>query len=112
MDNIRKLKTPKKIRSSFFSPFGEYLIGVTNEELYKNDATGRFLKWEKRHYSNHLKINLIECEMVEEFKPFESIFTPEDMRCLALVAHNHLKPAMKAFIEERRELLKKFRLTG
>ena len=54
----------------------------------------------------------IECEMVEEFKPFESIFTPEDMRCLALVAHNHLKPAMKAFVEERRELLKKFRLTG
>ena len=50
--------------------------------------------------------------MVEEFKPFESIFTPEDMRCLALVAHNHLKPAMKAFVEERRELLKKFRLTG
>ena len=26
--------------------------------------------------------------------PFESKFEPEDMRQLALVAHNHMKPAM------------------
>lgn len=30
--------------------------------------------------------------------PFESKFAPSDMRQLALVAHNHMKPAMKEFI--------------
>ena len=46
------------------------------------------------------------------FESFQSAFTPNEMRCLALVAHNHMKPAMKAFVQDRRELLKKFRLTG
>mmetsp|Transcript_5772 Transcript_5772/g.8175 ORF Transcript_5772/g.8175 Transcript_5772/m.8175 type:complete len:294 (+) Transcript_5772:136-1017(+) len=44
--------------------------------------------------------------------PFECELEPDDMRCLALVAHNHMKPAMKAFIETHSEILKKFRLTG
>lgn len=44
--------------------------------------------------------------------PFESKFEPEDMRQLALVAHNHMKPAMKQFIETYSETLKKFRITG
>lgn len=43
---------------------------------------------------------------------FESRFQPEDMRCLALVAHNHMKPAMKEFVLTHKEILKKFRLTG
>ncbi|KAL7459527.1 hypothetical protein ACHAWC_011247 [Mediolabrus comicus] len=34
------------------------------------------------------------------------------MRQLALVAHNHMKPAMKQFIETYSEILKKFRVTG
>ena len=46
------------------------------------------------------------------FESFQSAFTPNEMRCLALVAHNHMKPAMKAFVQDRRELLKKYRLTG
>lgn len=33
-------------------------------------------------------------------------------RCLALIAHNHMKPAMKAFVQEHKEVLKHFRLTG
>ena len=45
-------------------------------------------------------------------KPFESAFKPEEMRCLALIAHNHMKPAMQAFVKQRQELLKKFHLTG
>ena len=45
-------------------------------------------------------------------EPFESKINPEDMRCLALVAHNHMKPAMKDFIQSHSEILKKFRLTG
>ena len=43
---------------------------------------------------------------------FESAFAPSDMRCLALVAHNHMKPAMKAFVVANKNLLKHFRLTG
>ncbi len=44
--------------------------------------------------------------------PFQSKFAPTDMRQLALVAHNHMKPAMKQFIETYSEILKKFRITG
>jgi len=44
--------------------------------------------------------------------PFTSKFAPSDMRQLALVAHNHMKPAMKQFIETYSEVLKKFRITG
>ena len=43
---------------------------------------------------------------------FESYFEPDEMRCLALVAHNHMKPAMKEFVLTHKEVLKKFRLTG
>eukprot|EP00985_Skeletonema_marinoi_P031256 scaffold37305_cov146-Skeletonema_marinoi.AAC.1 len=44
--------------------------------------------------------------------PFTSTFAPNEMRQLALVAHNHMKPAMKQFIETYSEILKKFRITG
>lgn len=43
---------------------------------------------------------------------FESMFQPDEMRCLALVAHNHMKPAMRDFIESHPNLLKKYRITG
>jgi methylglyoxal synthase len=43
---------------------------------------------------------------------FESKFAHEEMRCLALVAHNHMKPAMKEFVIHNLNLFKKFRLTG
>jgi len=43
---------------------------------------------------------------------FESKFAPDEMRCLALVAHNHMKPAMKEFVSTHKEVLRKFRLTG
>jgi len=45
-------------------------------------------------------------------EPFESKFLPSDMRQLALVAHNHMKPAMKDFIETYSEILQNFRITG
>uniref|UniRef100_A0A7R9VS37 MGS-like domain-containing protein n=1 Tax=Pseudictyota dubia TaxID=2749911 RepID=A0A7R9VS37_9STRA len=44
--------------------------------------------------------------------PFESKFRPDEMRCLALLAHNNMKPAMKNFVLSHREVLRKFRLTG
>lgn len=43
---------------------------------------------------------------------FLSAYKPHEMRCLALVAHNHMKPAMFDFIMANKNLLKKFRLTG
>ena len=45
-------------------------------------------------------------------QPFESKFHPSEMRQLALVAHNHMKPAMKQFIETHSEILKKFRVSS
>ena len=43
---------------------------------------------------------------------FQSKFKPEEMRCLALVAHNHMKPAIKTFVLANKNLLCKFKLTG
>jgi len=43
---------------------------------------------------------------------FQSKFKPDEMRCLALVAHNHMKPAIKSFVLANKNLLCKFKLTG
>ena len=43
---------------------------------------------------------------------FVGVYKPREMRCLALLAHNHMKPAMAEFIMANKNLLKKFRLTG
>ena len=44
--------------------------------------------------------------------PFHSKFRPQDMRLLALVAHNNMKTSMKEFVIANQNVLKKFRLTG
>lgn len=43
---------------------------------------------------------------------FKSPYSPTQMRCLALVSHNGMKPTMKDFVMQNANLLKKFRLTG
>jgi len=43
---------------------------------------------------------------------FDSMFSPNDMRLLALVSHNNMKNAMKQFVLANMNALKKFRLTG
>ena len=43
---------------------------------------------------------------------FQSAFSPNDMRCLALVSHNGMKATMKEFVLQHKNILKKFRLTG
>jgi len=48
----------------------------------------------------------------EVVMPFHSKIAPGDMRQLALIAHNNMKPAMKKFINTYSEILKKFRITG
>lgn len=51
-------------------------------------------------------------ESVVDDRTLQSKFLPHDMRCLALVSHNNMKVAMKSFIFENKQILKKFRLTG
>jgi len=41
-----------------------------------------------------------------------SHFAPEEMRCLSLVAHNHMKPVMKTFVSANKNLLRKFKHIG
>ena len=55
--------------------------------------------------------NTFDCPTTPDID-FEGRFDPEEMRCLALVAHNHMKPAMKRFVVDNKNVLKKFRLTG
>lgn len=43
---------------------------------------------------------------------FEAAFSPNEMRCLALVSHNEMKETMKDFVIQHKRILKKFRLTG
>jgi len=57
---------------------------------------------------------LEEEEVVTSVKDIEFYckFMPEEMRSLALIAHNHMIPEMKNFIENNKNLLRKFSLTG
>ncbi|KAL7524272.1 hypothetical protein ACHAXR_000502 [Thalassiosira sp. AJA248-18] len=43
---------------------------------------------------------------------FNSVYGPNQMRCLALVSHNGMKPTMMKFVRANKNVLKKFRLTG
>ena len=86
-------------QSKLYTDHEQYLLGITNDQLYGHDI----------EVSESLEATL---SVNDAFEPFQSHFEPKEMRCLALIAHNHMKPAMKAFVEHRKELLKKFRLTG
>ena len=89
----------KQQRSKSYNHHEEYLLGITSERLLG-------VKFEKAcTLDAHFVVD-------QTFEALQSAFKPEEMRCLALIAHNHMKPAMKAFVEHRKELLKKFRLTG
>jgi len=74
------------------SCLSEGLLGLTNDALYG----------EEEEYE----------EAEDEDGDFESFYVPEDMRCLALIAHNNMKGAMKQFVNAHKNLLSKFRLTG
>ena len=98
-------------RTRVLSRTQEYLLGVTNKQLFSDDVE---LEEDVENGTDEGNLEDAEEEMDESnvFKPFESCFLPLEMRYLALVAHNHMKPAMKAFIDQRKELLKKFPLVG
>lgn len=57
-------------------------------------------------------IEAVSSKTNEVVMPFHSKIAPSDMRQLALIAHNNMKPAMKEFINTYSEVLKKFRITG
>jgi methylglyoxal synthase len=57
-------------------------------------------------------IEAVSSKTNEVVMPFHSKIAPGDMRQLALIAHNNMKPAMKEFIKTYSEILKKFRITG
>ena len=82
------------------------MLGITNEKLHGGDIKN-FPTFQQR-----TKLSESYSSIHDAFETFESSFKPKEMRCLALIAHNHMKPAMKAFVNQRKELLKKFRLTG
>jgi len=50
--------------------------------------------------------------MKDDNYEFESKFSSVQMRCLALVSHNHMKESMQQFVIAHKNTLKKFRLTG
>jgi len=85
-----------------FDSDDEYPVEETKMSSLKMSAVNMILEEEE-----------LEGDQEDTFDAsFESAFPPSEMRCLALVAHNHMKPAMKAFVLANKNLLKHFRLTG
>jgi len=76
------------------------------------DIEAKIMKGEETKFNinDEYKDDMREYEMTD--LQFSSQFGPDEMRCLALVAHNHMKPAMKSFVVDNKNVLKKFRLTG
>jgi len=51
-------------------------------------------------------------DSIEVDPGFESVFSPVQMRCIALVSHNNMKATMKSFVIANKNVLTNFRLTG
>lgn len=114
---------PVRFRNQFYGYIARNEIEKKQTELRRKMEQ---LNQELRDLENHAKMvegGIVELDpdddLEDDMEPevmtdhdFESVFEPEEMRCLALVAHNHMKPAMRTFVEENKNILKKFRLTG
>jgi len=90
------------------------LLGVSGQviqEDFTDEEIGSFLN-ESMPGEESDEEKEIELSIYNTLDPFESVYKPEEMRCLALIAHNHMKPALKEFVETYHVLLRKFRLTG
>lgn len=96
--------------------------GRTKRSMYHRSLLGIHAIGEDVNWDDEKKDTFSMKDMIEEIEEdedvdnldpvFESVYKPSQMRCLALVAHNHMKPAMKQFVLSNKNLLKKFRLTG
>jgi len=114
---------PVRFKTQFYGFIARNDIEKKQTELRRQMET---LSQELRELENHAKMvedGVVELDddddLEDDMEPnvmsdndFESCFEPEEMRCLALVAHNHMKPAMRLFVEGNKNILKKFRLTG
>lgn len=78
------------------------LLGFTSDDL--NDLVGKD--------DDDLSYNSTGAEEDDLDADFKSCYTPDEMRCMALVAHNHMKAPMKMFVLANKNLLRKFKLTG
>ena len=56
--------------------------------------------------------NMDEVTTAPKDKDFFIKFVAEEMRCLALIAHAHMKPELEKFVKNNKNILRKFRLTG
>ena len=102
-----------------YSSFAQQLMGGSNDEknlferlpavIMRNDVSSTSTA---SVTSISTQNNMDSSVHVSYDEDFESLFDPRQMRCLALIAHNHMKPSMLNFILANRNLLKKFRLTG
>lgn len=83
-------------------------LDVTSRSSYSLSCSSSEKKWNETSYPM-----LVETEKsVLDHEKIPSKFKPNEMRCLALVAHNNMKAAMKEFVIKNKHLLKHFRLTG
>jgi methylglyoxal synthase len=104
--SIQAALRTSQIRRSSSRLASENISIVVNELIEDPDVDAISKKWEDET-NPQMNVEPFVLDPV-----FESKFAPEEMRCLALVAHNHMKPAMKDFVAHHLNLLKKFRLTG
>lgn len=93
--------------STYFVDMHDFEIGIINEEK-NNEAQDKANKNDENQINNDNN----DCPPNPDDTDFDTTFSPEDMRCLALVADNKMKPALRNFVHRNRNLLKKFRLTG
>lgn len=116
--------TPKRI-SNTFSETETKLLGIENnaKSLRELDTLTEEVNADNTIFVKTMGIRASEVasdlkgslhpDIQDEYNDeFKSQFAPSEMRCLALVAHNHMKPAMKDFVFSHKEVLRKFRLTG
>merc|ERR1712061_852481 len=62
------------------------------------------------------KVLVPASDFIQHDRSYDAVETPggtaTEFRCLALISHNNMKPAMQDFVQANKEVLKHFRLTG
>lgn len=117
---VSYLPTPNIKHSVFETTDGSFEVDVGSKQNSKRNlkAKSKFLRVQTKKNSlqnlpprvpNGAELLDMEIEMDPDFN---SVFGPNDMRLLALVAHNSMHSTMKEFVNANKNALKKFRLTG
>jgi len=80
----------------------------SKEDFYDDDIDKEF---DENHFITNMNLEGPFITPVND-KDFHSKFAAEEMRSLALIAHNHMIPEMLEFVRNNKNILRKFRLTG